>query len=320
VTKPGSVWITTGLHWHQAAASLTLTRTGDESRPGRHPVGHSGAGEFEVPVGPGAKFVWQATPPRRCIGLWQPDRRRRLLCPHRQRISDTGAGTQCTACTAADPGRALARDQAVDDDRRFVLYLAWFGAGLVKVGLTAAERGADRLAEQGALAYTGLASGPLIPIRRAERQIAAAGLAREHLTSAAKIPHWWALPPRADRCTEVQEAHHRIHTQITWPPGASPLTCRVHDQAAMFGLDRPLPPTYRMLTGLLTGGALAGQVIAVAGRHLLLDTDAGPVLTDTRLLAGWGTPQTVDGPTRHIHLGPAVRTNSGGGHDQPALF
>jgi hypothetical protein len=201
-----------------------------------------------------------------------------------------------------------------------VLYLAWFGQDLVKVGLTAAQRGADRLAEQGALLYTGLARGPLVPIRRAERQVAAAGLAREHLSAAAKIPRWWALPPAADRCTAVEEAYHRIHAQTSWPPGVRPLACKVHDQVTMFGLDGPLPPSYRAVTGLLPGGTLVGQVIAVAGRHLLLDTDAGSVLADTRLLTGWGTPESIHGPVRHIHLGPVVHTSPGVGHDQPALF
>jgi hypothetical protein len=312
-----SAWTTTGLYWYRAAPSLTLNQVGDN-----HPnlVGPPVVREHAVPVGPGTAFGWQATPPRRCIGLWRPDRRLRLPCPHRQLIPQTGTGIQCAACATADPGRALARDQALDDDRQFVLYLAWFGQDLVKVGLTAVERGADRLAEQGALAYSGLARGPLIPIRRAERQVAATGLARERLTSAAKIPRWWALPPAADRRTAVEEACHRIHAQVSWPPGVQPLGCQVHDQVTMFGLDRPLPPSYRPVTGVLPGRALDGRIIAVAGRHLLLDTDAGPVLADTRLLSGWGTPESIDGSIRHVHLGPVVRTHPGVGHDQPALF
>jgi hypothetical protein len=94
---------------------------------------------------------------------------------------------QCAACAAADRGRALARDAiSGDDGRTYHLYLAWSGPGLVKVGLTAADRGWDRLLEQGAITCTLLATGPYLPIRQAELRIAGTQLARERISSRAK--------------------------------------------------------------------------------------------------------------------------------------
>ncbi len=231
-------------------------------------------------------FGWQAAPPRRCVGLWRPATGRRLPCPHRQPIPPDGAGAQCPACAAADPGRALARDHAPDDDREFVLYLAWFGGELFKVGLTAAERGSDRLAEQGALAFTGLARGGWAPIRGLERQTAA-----------------------------VENAHGRIHAGLSWPDTVRPLPCRVSDQVAAFGLDRPPPASYRPVLGLRPGSTLAGRTLALVGRRLLLNTGAGHVLADLRLLAGWRWPEPADGPTREVHLGPTQHPRNGRDHD-----
>jgi hypothetical protein len=69
--------------------------------------------------------------------------------------------SQCDPCESADPGTMLARNATLDDGREYALYLAWFGPDLTKVGLTATERGTDRLAEQGALAFTWLARSRL---------------------------------------------------------------------------------------------------------------------------------------------------------------
>jgi len=305
VTEPGFGWTTTGLYWQQGSAALAAS-------------GPDGS-EYRVPVAPGMDFGWQAAPPRRCVGLWRPATGRRLPCPHRQPIPPDGAGAQCPACAAADPGRALARDHAPDDDREFVLYLAWFGGELFKVGLTAAERGSDRLAEQGALAFTGLARGGWAPIRGLERQTAAAGLARERISWPAKIAHWWALPDREDRRAAVESAHGRIHAGLSWPDTVQPLPCRVSDQVAAFGLDRPPPASYRPLLALRSGGALTGRTVALVGRRLLLDIGAGHVLADLRLLAGWRWPEPVDGPTRDVDLGPTQHPHNGRDHAQDTL-
>src|ERR1700678_1140170 len=93
-----------------------------------------------------------------------PPPRRPCLAAARMPAGTTDA--QCPACAAADRGRQIARDTALgDDDRDYLLYLAWFGPSLVKIGLPAADRGRDRLLEQGAITFTPLATGPYTPIR-----------------------------------------------------------------------------------------------------------------------------------------------------------
>lgn len=261
-----------------------------------------------------------SAPPRRCIGLWQPVSGRRLLCPHAQTVPETGTTAQCRACTAADAGQRLAQDRDLDDEREFVLYLAWFGGDLVKVGLTAAERGSDRLAEQGALAFTGLARGPLLPIRRLERHIASAGLARERVPTTSKFPHWWRLPDSDTRHAVVADAHQRAQAALEWPATVRQLPLQVVDQVARFGLDRPLPRSYRHVTGLRTGSTIAGQATAIVGRHLLLDTGGEHLLVDLRLLAGWSQPDPTTSdrsPTqaRALDLAQARRTHPDCHHD-----
>jgi Protein of unknown function (DUF2797) len=111
------------------------------------------------------------------------------------------------------------RNAIVDDGRDYALYLAWFGPGLIKVGLTATERGTDRLAEQGALAFTWLGRGRLPAVRAGEQRISASGLAAERHRRQAKLAAWWRLPDRPQRQHEVRTAYQRIIGTVPWPPG-----------------------------------------------------------------------------------------------------
>jgi hypothetical protein len=203
---------------------------------------------------------------------------------------------QCAACATATPGRALARDAALGDDgRTYVLYLAWFGPGLLKVGLTAADRGSDRLLEQGAIAWTPLAQGAYTPIRRAERLTATAGLAPERVGGRAKANAWWTLPPTRDRARELATAHAAITTHPAWPSGLAPAPCALADQASQFGLSQPMPASYREVTGLADGVVLAGEIRFIIGRRLLINTASGPLLIDMRRAAGWAITAPVPG-------------------------
>lgn len=120
--------------------------------------------ELSHPLRPGDPFGLQGVAPRRCVGLWRGTLR---SCPFDALIAASGSEAQCEACAAADPGRALARD-AVVDDRDFRLYVATFGADALKVGISAVERGDERLLEQGALAFTWIAQGSHRIIRAAD--------------------------------------------------------------------------------------------------------------------------------------------------------
>lgn len=224
---------------------------------------------------------------RRCVGFWSSEMRERHPCPGGMAIGP-GRVAQCDGCGIVDRGRRIARDQAVDD-REFVLYLAWFGPGLVKVGITAAERGRDRLLEQAAPAFTFLARGGLAPIRAAERTVASAGIARERIGHKAKSVAWWNLPPRTDRAAHLWDA--AVQATEFFPQGVTVVAApEVEDQAVELGLDGGWPDTYGEVTGVGDRSVLGGRVLAVPGRHLLLDPGEGPpLLVDMRIVAGWPT-------------------------------
>jgi len=190
----------------------------------------------------------------------------------------------------------LARNATIDDGRGYALYLAWFGPGLTKVGLTATARGTDRLAEQGALAFTWLARGSLPTVRAAEHRISASGLAPERRQRRVKLATWWKLPDHTQRHEELRAAYQQIIETIPWPTGLDRVACAVVDQIELFGLDT-LPDSCQEITALASGAVLSGTVRCVIGRDLLLDTPGGPLLADTRLLAGWPLCQTTAAPT-----------------------
>ena len=254
---------------------------------GRLRAGHAGPGQAEHRrvLTLGQRIDWTLRGPRRCCGIWAGTGR--IGCPLNSSL-EGGTDPQCGACAAADPGKALARDAVTGDGRTFGLYLAWFGPGLLKIGLTAADRGRDRLLEQGAITYAMLAAGSYSGIRRAERIISGAGLARERIPARSKSTAWWSLPDAASRAADVTAARARISGQVTWPGGARETPGPVIDQAAGFGLDRALPAGWDEVTAITSGARLAGELIAVVGRQILLTTTGTPLLLDMRRIAGWG--------------------------------
>jgi hypothetical protein len=279
VTEPTSGWRSTGLHWESQTPVLTAVPADLARSAGRRNSEHRRV------INIGTRIAWGLRGPRRCTGLWTGISR--TPCPAQAELADS-TDPQCTACAAATPGRALARDAALGDDgRAYVLYLAWFGPGLIKVGLTAADRGSDRLLEQGAITWTPLAQDAYTPIRQAERLTAAAGLAPERVAGRAKASAWWALPPACERARELASAHAAITIGAAWPSRLDPKPCAVADQAARFGLDRPVPMTYQEVTGLADSVVLAGEIQFIIGRRLLIDTASGPLLIDMRRVAGW---------------------------------
>jgi hypothetical protein len=276
--------------------------------------------ETRRPAGPGTSLSWHLDGPRRCAGAWAGTARR--PCPARAEIGASGTDAQCPACALADRGRQVARDAAFGDDgREYRLYLAWFGPGLVKIGLTATDRGRDRLLEQGAITFTMLAAGRYTPIRQAERLTAAAGLARERITGAAKAAAWQVLPPPAERAARVAAARKQVTAGARWPGPVRPLPDAVTDQAGDFGLDRETVGTYREVTGISDGAVLSGRVRLVIGRDLLLDTPAGPLLVDMRRACGWAIRPAGDAAALPAGLTLTARPTSGASDDrQQTLF
>jgi len=278
VTTQPPAWRFTGLHWESAHPFLTACPL--PAKPGSRP-----GPEARRPAGPGTSIAWLLPGPRACTGAWTGTSRR--PCPAAAPIPADTTDAQCAACARADRGRQIARDAAVGDDgREYLLYLAWFGPGLVKVGLTAADRGRDRLLEQGAVTFTVLAAGPYTAVRQAERLASAAGLAAERVTARAKAAAWHRLPPPTERAELLAAARDHLASRLPWPEQVRLLPCSVTDQALDFGLAAGMPDGWQEVTGIGDGAVLSGQVRLVIGRHLLLDTPAGPLLCDMRRAAG----------------------------------
>ncbi|ADD42481.1 DUF2797 domain-containing protein [Stackebrandtia nassauensis] len=239
-----------------------------------------------VPVGPGSTLAIHLTGERRCVGYWS-----RVDGDHDCLFGNTlppeTTDHQCSACAGADSGRQLARGFiATGDDRPYRLYLAWFGPGsTVKIGITAQARGTGRLLEQGALAFTFIAEGPLPLVRAAEMAISEAGIATERVRARDKTPGWWAGV--GDATDILKTTAETVATTIPLPDGLQALEPNIVDHTALFGLDQPLPDRYRSLTALAEDSVLSGHVMVAAGKLLLVSTDDGPVLCDARLLSGW---------------------------------
>ncbi len=272
----GNGWTATGLRWQGGAPRLTAT---------------DGRERHDRPLTDGLAVAWRITGPRRCTGAHTE--RGHRPCPHRAEVAPEGTTSQCPSCQNADRGLQLARDRILDDGRDYRLYLAWFAPGLLKVGLTAEERGTVRLLEQAALTWTFVARGPLPAVRRAELAVAHAKLARERIPAAAKYPAWWSLPAPAQRHDALTAARTRVHRLLA-EPGRGPEQLElladhpVVDQVELYGLGDGAPDHYQQVKALTDGAHLAGRLRRPIGGHLFLDRpDGPPLLLDTRLLTGW---------------------------------
>jgi len=304
VMVPTNGLLATGLYWRAGRPALAVA---DPTGAERH-----------LPLTPGRRVGWQLRGPRRCIGSWLSNAGQRRLCPQRATVAEAGTWAQCPTCAAADPGRALARDAALDDRRTFALYLAWFGTSQLKVGLTATERGADRLAEQGALAFTWFGYGPLMTVRRAERAASATGAVRERVSRRAKIATWWRLGEPGQRGEQLTAAYRHLSAAI-WPDELRPIPCEVHDLTGVFGLAGPVPQPTQEISAVADGAVVTGGVVCLAGRDAVLDSADRPLLVDLRLLSGW-ILAPADGPTVGITLTPSTFAGSGDEHAQDPLF
>jgi len=321
-------WLCTGISWRGGRPALTMT-----DRDGR---------EVSRALVLDAWFGVHIAGPRMCVGVRRHDVR---ACPFRTSLPPTARLVQCDACAAADPGRMLARD-AIVDDRRFRLYLASFGNGPLKVGISAAERGSERLLEQGALAFTWLAEGPHLAIRATEATVSGARIATERRRRDSKIAGWWHPDTAADRRDTLLTAAQRAQSLRTWPVSADPVEPSVVDHVEVYGLNRLHTPPGQLpgqvpgqvpgeledidvIDHLSDGAQVAGQVRAVIGTELVLH-GGGHHASDRllilggRTLAGWSiAPATApsDVPSGHP-VGFTVKAvrHGAAGSAEPTLF
>ncbi|WP_128435451.1 DUF2797 domain-containing protein [Streptomyces cyaneus] len=218
---------------------------------------------------------------RTCVGA------RGHACPVRAVVPGRSTGARCEECARLDRAHSVAADTIADDPRPYHVYLAWFGPGMTKVGITALERGSARLLEQGAVCFSWLGVGPLMAARRTEELLRAALRVPDRIPYVDKRAVRSVLPRSADeRSAEVEDLHARALTLPGWPESLSREPCQPVDHAGVFGLT-DLPTAVGEVTELVAGGVVSGGLVAAAGPDLHLATDAGVVVVDTRLMTGW---------------------------------
>jgi len=210
---------------------------------------------------------------------------RRLACPMTAPLGPASRSAQCRSCADLARSRSVAADTCLDDPRPFAVYLAHHNA-VIKVGITAAERGLSRLLEQGALASAVISTGSLAAARATEHLLTTALGLPERVTTAHKRAARACPPPPAKRAADLAAAAERAQ-QLTWPAGQTRCQAQVSDHAGRYGLPQAgLHPDAEMLP-LTPGSTIAGTVTCRIGTDIYLATPAGLVLVDTRLLAGW---------------------------------
>jgi len=180
----------------------------------------------------------------------------------------------------------VAADTLVDDPRPYAVYLAYFGPGLHKVGITAVRRGTARLLEQAAVCFTFLGEGPLMTTRRTEAVLGAALRVPDRVPEQAKRAARHALPAAEDRTAELRG----LYDKVTALRGQLPDSLRLRpfhpvDHATLFGLACA-PPTAEV-TALAPGRTLTGTVRVLAGHDVHIETPGSVLLLDARLTAGW---------------------------------
>ncbi|WP_330325815.1 DUF2797 domain-containing protein [Streptomyces pseudovenezuelae] len=243
---------------------------------------------------------------RTCVGA------RGHACPARVAVSGRSTGARCEECARLDRAHSVAADTLADDPRPYRVYLAWFGPGMVKVGITAHQRGSARLREQGAVCFSWLGTGPLMAARRTEELLRAALSVPDRIPYGAKRAVRSALPASAaERAAELAGLHARAGRLAGWPDSLERAPYEPVDHVEVFGLAG-LPTAAGEVSELVAGGSVGGRLLAAAGPDLHLETDGGGVVVlDTRLMTGWelvpadGAEITV--PVREFKEAPGVQ-------------
>lgn len=231
---------------------------------------------------------------RGCVGVWRAGRW--TPCPGAAALPGAVRRDQCEACAALDRFRSVAADTRIDDPRPYAVYLAWFGPGLCKVGITAAARGDARLLEQAAVCFTFLGRGPLMAARRAEAVLGAALGIPDRVPAAAKRAARLVLPPAGERAAELRAVYEAAAGVPRWRDTLGAVAYEAVDHAVPFGLDPAAPRPASLVTELSPGTAVTGVLRAVAGSDLYVECADGVALFDARLASGWAL--TRSGPDR----------------------
>ncbi|MFI8927308.1 DUF2797 domain-containing protein [Streptomyces sp. NPDC053474] len=288
-------WWCTGVRWHAEGRPALGWYA-----PGREP--RESAPEY------GAVLAFRARGGRRCLGVWRGGRW--TPCPVGAGVAARATRAQCEECARVDRAHSVAADTFADDPRPYHVYVAWFGPGVVKVGITRVARGGTRLLEQGAVAYSWLGRGPLMAARRAEELLRTALGVPDRIPYARKRALRARLPSPAERARELAELHRRASGLGGWPESLERLPYGCVDHGEVFGAVEATG----VVSELVDGGVVAGTLVGAAGPDLHLEVRegvgrGGVVVVDGRVLSGWRLDAVAEGvgvtvPVRGI---PAVQ-------------
>ncbi|MGW0121293.1 DUF2797 domain-containing protein [Streptomyces sp. NPDC003327] len=275
-------WWCRGIGWSGGGPGLRWR--GEPEHPGG-PGGGGGAGRVVRVVrglAYGQELGFRAVGVRRCPGA------RGNPCPVAAAVPGRATGGRCAECARLDRAHSVAADTLLDDPRPYRVYLGWFGPGLTKVGITGEARGADRLLEQGAVAFCWLGRGPLMAARRTEEVLRQALGVPDRVPYERKRAVRHALPANAaERGREVEELYRRARGVGGWSDTLEPLDFVPYDHAGIFGIEG-LPRFDGSVTELVDGGVVSGRLLAAAGPDLhVLAPDGRCLALDTRLMGGW---------------------------------
>ncbi|WP_327736241.1 DUF2797 domain-containing protein [Streptomyces nojiriensis] len=297
---------------------MTWWCTGIRWTDGRPAIGWygDGRGERVSELAYGQRIAFTARGERHCLGVRRAGKR--TPCPTGDTVPGRAGNAQCPECARLDRSFSVAADTNAADPRTYRVYLAWFGPGMVKVGITAEERGSARLLEQGAVAWAWLGRGPLMATRRTEELLRAALGVPDRIAYARKRGVRAHLSAAPDRAREVAELHARAAALAGWPESLERVECEVADHAAPFGLDSllGLPGPARVLTEMVSGGSVVGRLAGAAGPDLHL---ADGLVVDTRLLAGWELTAPGDEAVTSVPTAP-IPSASAAPAEQDGLF
>lgn len=294
-------WRPTGLAWARGGVALEWLS----------PAGDVRASDLHL----GARLSLEVGQDRRCTGLWWAGRR--VPCAAQAALVPQALSGQCGSCAAIARSRSVATDTALDDPREFTVYLAHHGS-VVKVGITATERGPARLLEQGALSSVILSAGTLLSARRCEALLTAALGLPQQVRTARKRAARFAPEPAARRAEELSALADRAG-RLDWPDGQIRATPEPVDHSGTYGLPPAGITPDRQVAPLLPGTTIGGEVRCRIGRDFYLATSAGLVLVDTGLLEGWALSR-ADGDAQFTASTSPVREPAATEDQHEALF
>lgn len=239
---------------------------------------------------------------RYCTGWHNLDTGANYACPEGARVDK--AYTQCSGCqrrTGFNPAFYHATTVSEQQTRRnqepHILYLAYFSADTIKVGISHAARGLSRLQEQGARAAAVLQTFPSALIaRQYEQDISGLDGFVEHVSSRRKRELW-------KRQFTIEEASHKLEEAVE--RAGDMLAVQFADVAFhAFGEVYLFDQTIDLGSVEFTDDtdAISGTIVGCVGTELITRYDDRLLALNLRKFAGYEA--TIRDSAEPIELAP----------------